>query len=147
MKTTRSRFLAMAAFGFLAVSACANTAAAQTRYEGKFTLPNEVRWQGRVMPAGDYTLSLNSIAPPAMLTLKGPNGAIFVPTMGISDKFAGQKSSLRIVRRGGIRFVEELYLAGLKVHLCYSVPKAPKEELLAQGPSVEEYVLIASAKK
>ena len=147
MKTTRSRFLMMAAFGWLAIGVFANTAAAQARYKGKFTLPNEVRWQGQVMPAGDYTFSLDSIARPATLRLQGPTGGIFIPTVSISDKFAGEKSSLRIVRRGGIRFVEELYLAGLNVHLRYSVPKAPKEELLAQGPAAEEYVLIASAKK
>ena len=147
MKTNRSRFLAVVAFGLLAIGACANTAAAQNRYEGSFTLPHEVRWEGRVMPAGDYTFSLNSVSPSAMLRVQGPNGATFIPTAGISDAATSQKSSLTIVHRRGTRFVEELYLAGLRVHLRYSVPKVPKEELLAQGPSTKESVLIAAAAK
>ena len=147
MKTNRSRLLAMAAFGLLAIGACANTATAQNRYEGKFTLPHEVRWQGRVMPAGDYTFSIQSLSLPAMLRLQGPNGAMFIPTSGISDAATNKKSSLTIKERRGARFISELYLAEPGVHLCYSVPKAPKEELLAQGPSSTETVLIAAAKK
>jgi hypothetical protein len=147
MKTHRSRFLAMVAFGLLAVSAGANTAAAQNRYDGKFTLPHEVRWQGRVMPAGEYTFSLPSISMPAMLRLDGPNGTAFVPTSGISDAATDKKSCLTIEHRGGARFVSELYLAELGVHLRYSIPKAPKEQLLAQGPSSTESVLIPAAAK
>ena len=146
MKTNRSRFLTLVAFGLLALGASANTASAQNRYAGKFTLPNEVRWQGRVMPAGDYTFSLASISMPAMLRLDGPDGAAFVPTSGISDAATNKKSSLTIEHRGGGRFVRELYLAELGVHLRYAVPKAPKETLLAQEPSTTESILIAAMK-
>lgn len=147
MRTNRSRFLAMFAFGLLAVSAGVNTAAAQTRCAGKFTLPHEVRWQGRVMPAGEYTFSLNSVSASTMLRLEGPNGPMFVPTSGISDAVTDKKSSLTIEHRGRARFVSELYLAELGVHFRYSIPKAPKEQLLAQGTSSKESVLIAAAAK
>lgn len=147
MKINRSHFLAVAAFGLLAMGACANTATAQARYQGSFTLPQEVRWQGRVMPAGEYTFSLNSVSPSTMLRLQGPNGPMFVPTSGISNATTDKKSSLTIERRGGARFVSELYLAELGVHFCYSIPKAPKGQLLAKGPSSTESVLIAAAAK
>lgn len=147
MKINRSHFLAVAAFGLLAMGACANTATAQARYQGSFTLPQEVRWQGRVMPAGEYTFSLNSVSVSTVLTLHGPNGRFFIPTAGISDAVTDKKSSLTIEHRGGARFVSELYLAELGVHLCYLVPKAPKEKLLAQGPSAIESIRITSLSK
>jgi hypothetical protein len=146
MKTNRSRFLALAAFGLLVIGATANTAAAQNRYEGKFTLPHEVTWQGRVMPAGDYSFSLASVSLPAMVRLQGPAGAAFIFTSGISEIASDKQSSLTIERRAGKPFVREIYLAELGVHLCYTVPKAKKEQLLAQGPSTTETILIASAK-
>jgi hypothetical protein len=147
MKINRSHFLAAAAFGLLAMGACANTATAQARYQGRFTLPEEVRWQGRVMPAGEYTFSLNSVSLSAMLTLQGPSGRLFIPTAGFSDAVTGKKSSLTIQHRGGARFVSELYLAELGVGLCYLVPKAPKQELLAQGPPAIESIRITSLSK
>jgi hypothetical protein len=146
MKTNRNRWPAVAAFGLLVLGAGANTASAQNRYQGSFTLPHEVRWQGRIMPAGDYIFSLASLSFPAMLRLQGPNGAMFVPASGISNAAANGKSSLRIVPRDGKRFVAEICLAELGVHLRYSVPKAPKEELLAKGSSATETVLVAAKK-
>ena len=67
MKSYRSRILVIVALGLLAASAGVSPAAAQSgaACTGSFTLPDEVRWQGRVMPAGDYTFVLKSAALPA----------------------------------------------------------------------------------
>lgn len=126
----------------------ANPAAAQqTVCKGNFTLPYEVRWQGNTLPAGDYTFSMRSFASPKLIQIQGPNGGIFVMPVGTSQVRAEDRSRITIELRGGSRFVRDLYLAEIGIHLRYSVPKAPKEELLAQAPEASEQVFVATSKK
>jgi hypothetical protein len=149
MKTNRFRILAMAVIGLFAVGACLSPVArAIPAAQGKFTLSNEVRWQDTVLPAGDYSFSMESVAAPAQILLRGPNGAHFIFSAGRSEDQMAQQSFLTIVRRGDSGYVRELYLAPLGVHFTYSVPKIPKEqELLAQEPATTERVLISAAGK
>jgi hypothetical protein len=149
MKTNRIRILAMAAIGFLAAGVYAIPAAAQgiPAAQGKFTLSNEVRWQGTVLPAGDYSFSMQSASLPAEILLRGPNGAQFVMPAGLSEDRSAQQSSLTIVHRGEWGYVREMYLAPLGVHFTFTTPKVPKDQLLAQGPETTERVLISSAGK
>ena len=115
--------------------------------QGKFTLPNEIRWQDTVLPAGDYSFSMESASLPAQILLRGPNGALFVMPAGRSEDRSAQQSSLTIVRRGEWGYVREIYLAPLGVHFTFTTPKVPKDQLLAQGPETTERVLIAIAGK
>jgi hypothetical protein len=148
MKPSFSRILTIVTLGLIAVCASARPAAAQNAFQGNFTLPNEVRWANAVLPAGEYYFSLKSAGLPAQITLSGPNGKAFVLTSATNQRAAGESSSLTIERHGGTRFVREMYLAGLKLHLRYGAPSMPKNErLLAQGPVSTEQVLIAMAKK
>jgi hypothetical protein len=149
MKTNRIRILAMVALGLLAAGACVSSAAAQssTACQGSFTLPEEVRWQGRVLPAGDYSFSLKSAALPALLELRGPRGVNVLMTAGLSKGDTNERSFLTIERRGDLGYVRELYLAPIGVHFRYQVPKVPKAELLAQGPATTERVLISAVAK
>ena len=146
MKLFRNRILPIAALGLFAICANASQAAAQS-VQGSFTLPNEVRWQSARLPAGDYAFSMNSTAMPNRMIVTGPNGPAFVLTVASSKSDAGQQSFLIIERRGVGRFVRELYLAEIGLHLRYSVPNVPKEEVLAQGPTSTEQVLVAMAGK
>jgi hypothetical protein len=148
MKSSFSRILAIVTMGLIAVCASARPAAAQNAFQGNFTLPNEVRWAGAMLPAGDYTFSLKSAGMPAQITLSGPNGRAFVLTSASDQRASGGPSSLTIEHHGGTRFVRELYLADLNLHLRYGAPSMPKNERqLAQGPVFTEQVLIAMAKK
>jgi hypothetical protein len=147
MKTNRIRILAMAAFGLIAVCACANPAAAQNTWQGSFTLPNEVHWQNAVLPAGEYTFSMESAAVPTKIVIQGKHGAALILTIATSTVPMSQPSQLILERRGGSYFVRELYSAKLGVHLLYSVPALPKEELLSQERITTERVLIAELRK
>jgi hypothetical protein len=60
MKTKFTRIIAIATFGLIAICASASSASAQNAFQGKFTLPNDVRWANATLPAGDYTFSLSS---------------------------------------------------------------------------------------
>src|SRR5580692_11053379 len=125
MKTNRIRILVMASLALLAASACANPAAAQISApcKGTFTLPQEVRWQGRVLPAGDYSFVLQSASLPALIELRGPSGVDVLMTAGLSNDNKTEQSFSTIERRGDFGYVRELYLAPLGVHFNYSVPK------------------------
>ena len=146
MKSFQNRILAIATLGLLAICGSASQAAAQS-VQGSFTLPNGVRWQSARLPAGDYTFSMKSMATPNQIIVRGPSGPAFVMTVASSKSDAGQQSFLIIERRGVGSFVRELYLAEIGLHLRYSVPNAPKEEVLAQGPAFTEQILVAMARK
>jgi hypothetical protein len=142
MKSLRNRILAIAVLGLAVVAANAVPAAAQSAFQGSFTLPTDVRWQNATLPAGHYTFWMKSTATPSQIELRGPKGAfILANTASISEP--GGRSVLVIEHRGTSRVIRELYLAPIGMRLRYSVPKLPKTEELAQGPSVTEEVLVA----
>jgi hypothetical protein len=146
MKTQLSRICAIAAVGLFAVCASPRPASAQS-VQGSFTLSHEIRWQNANLPAGDYTFSMESVARPIKMILRGPSGSVFELSSATSERKTDEPSSLTLERRGGTSFVRELYLADLGLHIRYGVPKIPKNEKeLAQGPASTEQVLVAMAK-
>lgn len=140
------RMFAAAAIAAIAICASATPAAAQNAFQGSFTLPNDVRWQSAMLPAGDYTFAMKSATIPNQIVVNGPGGnGSFIVTVATSKRVTGQASCLIIEHRSGSSFVRELYLADLGLHLRYSVPKVPKSERqLAQGPVTTEQVLVAT---
>jgi hypothetical protein len=146
MKSHLTRMLAITAIGLFTVCASATPASAQVAFKGAFTLPSEVRWQGKNLPAGDYTFSLKSVALPAQLVVTGANGnSVFIITSATDDRSNGEQSFLIVERHGATSFIREMYLAGLAMDLHYSAPRIPKnEQRLAQGPVTTERVLIAA---
>ena len=147
MKSLRNRVLAIAALGIATICANASPATAQAMaFKGSFTLPNEVRWQGATLPAGDYTFSLKSASGPDLIQLQGPKGGSFVISLTASKDDVSDRSVMTIEHRAGMSIVRELYLAQLGLRLHYYVPKPAKDEQLAQGPVTTEQVLVAAAK-
>jgi hypothetical protein len=148
MKSNFSRILAITAIALIAVCASATPASAQVALQGSFTLPEDVRWANAMLPAGDYSFVLKSATTPYQILLQGPNGGAFILTASTDKRDDGDSSKLTIERRGATRFVSDIYLADLGLHLRYQAPSMPKSErMLAQGPVSAEQVLIAMAKK
>jgi hypothetical protein len=144
MKTNFTRIVAIATLGLIAICASASSASAQNAFQGKFTLPNDVRWANARLPAGDYSFSLSSPTMSGRVFLQGPNGGAFILTSVIDNRNEGDSSKLTIEHRGGSSFVRSMYLADLGVELTYSAPKTPKQDVeLAKGPVSTEQVLIA----
>jgi hypothetical protein len=147
MKSNFSRILTVTAIALIAVCASAAPASAQGVFKGSFTLSEDVRWSGATLPAGDYSFVLKSAALPCQIALQGPNGGAFILTPSTDKRDDGETSRLTIERRGATRFVSDIYLADLGLHLRYQAPSLPKgERMLAQGPASTEQVLIAMAK-
>jgi hypothetical protein len=144
MKTKFTRIVAIATFGLIAICASASSASAQNAFQGKFTLPHDVRWANASLPAGDYTFSLSSATMSGRVFLQGPNGGAFILTYVTDTRNEGDSSTLTIEHRGDISFVRSMYLADLGVELTYRAPKTPKKDVeLAKGPVSTEQVLIA----
>ena len=144
MKTNFNRIVVVATLVLIAICASARSASAQNAYQGKFTLPNDVRWANATLPAGDYTFSLSSTTMSGRVFLQGPNGGAFILTSATDQRNEGDSSKLTIEHRGGISFVRSMYLADLGVELTYRAPGLPKKDVeLAKGPASIEQVLIA----
>jgi hypothetical protein len=146
MKNNLSRILAIVAIALIAICAAPAPAAAQNVYNGRFTLPEDVRWGAALLPAGEYTFSLKSSVLPAQIVIHGSNGTSMVLTSNTVPKKGDAPSSLTIQHRFGMRVVSDLYLAELGIDLRYAAPKLPHNEI-AQGPVETEQVLVAMATK
>lgn len=141
MNSLRNRALIIVAFALATVLASAAPASAQVAFRGAFTLHHQIRWQNTTLPAGDYTFEMKSLATPR-ITLKGPRGPQFI-TASVADERAMGTSMLVVESRGNESYVRELRLAPIGRALHYSVPKAPKDVQLAQGPITREEIAIA----
>jgi hypothetical protein len=143
MKIHRAVYLTV--LSIIAACALATPAAAQNAAQGSFTLPEAVRWNSATLPAGNYTFTMKSTSMPNLIRIDGPAGGAFIQVAGTSRRHSKRSSELIIERRGRTRFVRELYLADLDLHLHYAAPSVPKEELLAMGPAVTEHVRVSLA--
>lgn len=142
MNSLRNRVLVIAAAALAVVFASAVPAAAQSAFQGSFTLPYEVRWQNATLPAGDYTFDMKSLATPSRIIVKGANGSQFIAAI-VADEKVSERSMLVIEHRGNRAVVSELRLAEAGRTLRYATPKAPKNVEIAQGPVTREQILIA----
>ena len=141
MKSLRIRALIIVALALTAVFASAVPASAQVAFQGKFTLSHQVRWQNATLPAGNYTFEIQSLATPRIV-LRGPNGPQFINGFIADQKAVGQRM-LVVENRGNQSCITELRLAPTGRSIRYSVPKAPKDVELAQGPVTRERITVA----
>jgi hypothetical protein len=148
MNSLRNRILALTVLGLAYLGSSAIPAAAQGAiYKGSFTLPVAAKWQSTELPAGHYTFSMNSIGFPNQIRVEGENGAVYVGSVGTLEKDSGEKSFLVLEERGDRKFVRELYLAQLALHVRYYVPSQPKDEMLAKLPAKTERIPVLAASK
>ena len=143
-------FAKLAALGVLAACFSAPSASLQgagpAAYSGKFTLPTTVQWGTAVLPAGDYSFTLNSATLGGIAIVQGEGKAVMVISNAVSDRSTSEHSSLLIVRSGGSARVRSMHLAELGRDFYYRAPKG-ENQLLAQGPELIQRVLIAAAGK
>lgn len=100
--------------GLLVSFLWAGVANAAPLYRGSFTLPYEVRWNHKVLPAGDYLLRFQDVGTSVFVQIqdaKSGKHVAFIAPMGISD--AKGASALLIAGKGNQRVVHSLRLAEL----------------------------------
>ncbi len=150
MKRVSLMFVKLAVLAVLA--ACFSAAPASLEgagpaaYSGKFTLPMAVQWGRAVLPAGDYSFTLDSATLGGIAIVRGEGKAVMVMANAISDRSTSEHSSLLIVRSGGSARVRSIHLAELGRDFYYGAPKG-ENQILAQGPELIQRIQIAAAGK
>ncbi len=97
-----------------AVCLWANTANAQSAFQGRFTLPFAAHWGATVLPPGDYLLSDESNNIPGLFVVREANSRRLVAYESasmFSHDISGGKSALLIATRGTQHVVYSLRLA------------------------------------
>jgi len=118
--------------GVVAVGLHAKPASAQ-EFQGKFTLPSEVRWGLATLPAGDYSFELDEANPKGLVSVcRGRQTVAFVMPLDYGD--SESKRSVIVVEAGIVR---KLSLPQIGMDLSFGAHKpahraAPREEELAQ---------------
>jgi hypothetical protein len=128
--STRPILLATLLMASIAFPVAAN---AQPAWVGKFTLPYEVHWNHAVLPAGDYTISVDSKSSPALIRATNGSRSIYtnVPTAATSER---GPASLLITGSGGQHTVRSMNSPLLGVSLVFqAIPKSEREALAKTG--------------
>ena len=135
------RLLAVVLLATCAFAAAAN---AQTT-AAKFTLPFEAHWGKNVLPAGEYTISMDSLSNVALL--RSANGKTIgftpIPIQAYSHKGA---TALFVMVRGNQRIVRSLNLPARGVSLVYPPATSAEREMLAKADQVQAVPVITAGK-
>jgi hypothetical protein len=104
----------------LALCLSAGLGKAQNAYQGKFTLPFEVRWQNAVLPAGDYTISLRSAIVPYKMSVRGAGKSVIILGVSGNDRAVSEKSQLSLIKVGDSYVVRSLEAGQIGLDINYS---------------------------
>jgi hypothetical protein len=117
------------------ITTCGFTVAAnaQPSFAGKFTLPYEVHWGQAVLPAGEYSIRMNSMsALPEVSSASGSRKVYTLPPV-IADGERGG-TYLTITTQGNEHTVRSLNLPQLgKVVIFKPLTKSERESLAKAG--------------
>jgi hypothetical protein len=114
-------------------------------FVGKFTLPYEVHWGKTVLPAGSYSIRMESHRSPAILRSASGKISAFVPTPIVSDSEKGD-TRLTVMLRGNERRVQSVNLPELGELLIYEPLTKAEHEELAKAHQ-EQTLSITAARK
>jgi hypothetical protein len=128
----------LATFAF-AAAANAETLAA------KFTLPFEVHWGKTVLPAGAYTISMDSLANVALIRSASGKTVGFTP-IPIKAKSDNGRTALFVMVRGNERRVQSLNLPTHGISLIYPPATSAEREMLAKANQVQTVPVITAGK-
>jgi hypothetical protein len=136
--------LRLVAVVLLATCAFAAAANAQT-FSAKFTLPFETHWGKNVLPAGNYSMSLDSQTNVAHVRSADGKTVGFtpIPITASSDKGA---TALSVMVRGNQRIVRSLNLPAHGVSLIYQPTTSAEREMLAKADQVLTVPVITAGK-
>jgi hypothetical protein len=128
-----------AAFALTAV------AHAQPTFSGTFVLPQEVRWNHAMLPAGEYSIEIRSLNVPAVLYSKGAQKALFTEVPVIDQSGPGG-AALRVTVRQGERVVRSLNLPGIGKTLIFEPQTNAERESTALAGHAEAIPVVTAQK-
>ena len=139
MKTLR-----MLAIFTVAMCAFTVTANAQS-VTGRFTLPHEVHWGTATLPAGEYTITMDSLHSATLVQSVSNSQSFFtrMPTINDSTK---RPTSLVITSFEGERRVRTLNFPQYRRSLIYEPLTKAEREQLAKAGQIQSVPVFAAKK-
>ena len=101
-------FVKLAVALAVATGLLAGTANAQPIMKGTFTLPYDVRWGQALVPAGTYTIVIDSAHNPALVSTQAGTNVAFVAPLSVNDARADFATALVINKGETERTVQSL---------------------------------------
>jgi hypothetical protein len=142
----RSNMKTVKMLTILTLAMCAFTAAANAQsVTGRFTLPYEVRWGTATLPAGEYTITMDSLHS-ATLVQSASNSQSFFTRMPTTDDSMERPTSLVITSFQGDRRVRSLNLPQYRRSLIYEPLTKAEREQLAKAGQIQSVPVFAAKK-
>jgi len=139
--TIRAKLLMAIVITTSSLTAAAN---AQPSFVGKFTLPYEVHWNNAVLPAGQYSITMDSGDGPALVSSTSGNRSVYTAVPTISDAEKG--TACLTITVGNERRVRSLNLPELGQSLIFEPLTQTEREMLAKAGQIDA-VPVVTAKK
>ncbi len=129
-------------FAVVLLATCAFAAAANAH---KFTLPFEVHWGKNLLPAGQYSVTLDSSADVGLVRSANGKIAFFTPIPIKASSHEGA-TALLVMVRGNERRVRSLNLPMSGISLIYRPATNAEREMLAKADQVQTVPVIMAGK-
>jgi hypothetical protein len=139
MKTVRR--LAIFTLAMCAFTATANAQSVM----GRFTLPYEVHWGTATLPAGEYTIAMDSLNSATLVQSASNSQSFFTRMPTINDNTEGPMS-LVITSSQGERRVRSLNLPQYRRSLIYEPLTKAEREQLAKAGQIQSVPVFAAKK-
>jgi hypothetical protein len=121
----------------LALCLLAGTVQAQPLVKGSFTLPYDVRWGRALLPAGHYSIQVDSVNIPARVTTPTGAGRALVLARSFDSAIAGQPTALLITRSEGERVVRVFNWREGNRSFVYKALTGAERQAFAQAKEIE----------
>ena len=111
------------------------TTSAQAQSTGTFTLPVAAHWGMALLPAGDYSYSVQYSGASTLVQVRGEKGfagALILASSLSSPASAATRDQIVLEKEAGATYVSSLSISQLGVVLYYDAPKAATAMARAQ---------------
>jgi len=149
MKTVRATHLPVSLKLFLGalLATCVFTLAANAQpiFAGKFTWPYEVHWGQAVLPAGDYSIRMDSVAGPAMIRPASGSSAVYTQFPITADSEKGG-TYLTLTIQANERRVRSVNLPALGKSVIFTPLTKSERETLAKAGEINTVPVVTAEK-
>ncbi len=102
----------------------ASLANAQGNYKGTFNLPVEAHWGLAVLPAGQYTVSIDPVYMPSVIQVRGEGQVATVLAGPVTGMTTSERGRLKLESINGTYVVRQLDAGLVGKSFAFGVPKA-----------------------
>jgi hypothetical protein len=131
----------------VALTLSASHAAAESLLQGRFKLPTEAHWGLTVLPAGEYSFTVESVGSFPMVAVRSIDGkcAGMFQAQSISQAKDSGQPVLTLTREGGEMFVSSLAIGEMQVVLEYRIPKVAEAPAMGMSTQPSQPVVVAAS--